>query len=309
MTYTSIDHPDHFTFMDTTWELLRREGNDLTFRLRDLCVSKDEPNNPEFCDLQTEEAIVTFRNFELLHAESPECMLTETDGSTSVIPARVFGGEEAMERLANESLFVPNFDPVGEHWVLQAIAGDFFEVQLRFDSVLIEWDGFTRGAWYELTKYHLRDAVLSTPEGEKTVKLTIRTFHEDPLDTVHNPVEAPHAIVGVSYNGRDNFARGEDDYLWLDAIAALQNQLPIGVTIKGCVTCRHGNLCPTGNNPDEVFCTKDVSIAQKRDLFFYTEDPAERTKRSREFFYSCENWQPQSEEFYTYNDFYDLLNK
>lgn len=309
MTYTSIDHPEHFIFMDTTWELLRREGDDLTFRIRDLCVSADEPNNPESCDLQTEEAIVAFRDFELLHAESPEGLLTETDGSTSVIPARVLGCDEAMELLSNESLFVLNFDLTEDHWTIQAMAPDFFQAELCFSSIWIEWDAFTRGAWYELTKYHLRDAVLSTPEGEKSVELTIRTFHEDPLDTVRNPVEAPHAIAGVSYNGRDYFARGEDDYLWIDAIAALQNQLPNGVTIKGCVTCRHGSLCPTGNEPDEVFCTKDVPIAQKSDLFFYTEDPAECTKRSRKFFHTCEAWQPQSEEFYTYNDFYDLLNK
>ena len=290
MTYTSIDHPEHFVFMDTTWELLRREENDLTFRIRDLCVSKDEPNNPESCDLQTEEAIVTFRDFELIRAENLD-------------------GDECMDLLTNESLFVLNFDPIEDHWVIQAMAPDFLQAELRFSAIQIEWDGFTRAAWYELTKYHLRDVVLSTPEGEKSVELTIRTFHEDPLDTVHNPVEAPHAIAGVSYNGRDYFARGEDDYLWLDAIAALQNQLPEGVTIKGCVTCRHGNLCPTGNNPDEVFCTKDVTIKEKRDLFFCTEDPDERAKRSREFFHTCEDWQSQSEEFYTYNDFYDLLNK
>lgn len=309
MTYTSIDHPEHFVFMDTTWELLRREGNDLTFRIRDLCVSEGEPNNPESCDLQTEEAIVTFRDFELIHAESPEGLLTETDGSTSVIPAGVLGCEETMELLMNESLFVPNFDPIEDHWVIQALAPDFFQAELRFSSIEIEWDGFTRAAWYELTKYHLRDAVLSTPEGEKSVELTIRTFHEDPLDTVHNPVEAPHTIAGVSYDGRDYFARGEDDYLWLDAIAALQKQLPEGVTIKGCVTCRHGNLCPSGNNPDEVFCTKDVTIKEKRDLFFYTEDPAERSKRCRKFFHTCENWQLQSEESYTHNDYHCHLNK
>ena len=149
--------------------------------------------------------------------------------------------------------------------------------------------------------------VLSTPEGEETAKLTIQSFHADPLDTVRNSVEGPHAIAGVSYHGRDYFARGEDDYLWLDAIAALQNQLPDGVRIKGCVTCRHGNLCPTGNNPNEVFCTKDAAIAEKRDLFFYTEDPEQRTRRARTFFHSCESWQEQTEECYTYSDYLEHL--
>ena len=62
------------------------------------------------------------------------------------------------------------------------------------------------------------------------------------------------------------------DYLWADAFADLQKNLPNNVKMRCCMTCRHGNMCPVGNKPGELFCTKDVSITQKSDLFFYTEN-------------------------------------
>ena len=93
-------------------------------------------------------------------------------------------------------------------------------------------------------------------------------------------VEPPIATVGCTYDGKEYWGRG-NDHLWIDAFADLQKKLPEGVTIKCCLTCRHGNLCPVGNAPNEVFCTKDVLITQKSDLYFYTEDEAECEKRSR----------------------------
>ena len=62
-------------------------------------------------------------------------------------------------------------------------------------------------------------------------------------------------------------------------------------------------ICPVGNKPGELFCTKDVIITQKSDLFFYTEDEAERSKRSHDCTDICEKYQEQTSEHYTYNDY------
>ena len=93
------------------------------------------------------------------------------------------------------------------------------------------------------------------------------------------------------------------DFLWVDAFADLQKKLPDNVKIQCCLTCRHGNMCPVGNKPGELFCTKDVIITQKSDLFFYTEDDAERTSRSRDCTNVCEKYEEQSKDYYTYNDY------
>ena len=62
-------------------------------------------------------------------------------------------------------------------------------------------------------------------------------------------------------------------------------------------------MCPVGNTPGELFCTKDVEITQKSDLFFYTEDESERTKRFRNYTDICEKYQEQSKDHFTYNDY------
>ena len=68
-------------------------------------------------------------------------------------------------------------------------------------------------------------------------------------------------------------------------------------------------MCPVGNQPNEVFCTRDVRITQKSDLFFYTEDYAEREKRSKKYTDICENYQSQSEDYYTYNSYLYYLTQ
>jgi len=58
-----------------------------------------------------------------------------------------------------------------------------------------------------------------------------------------------------------------------------------------------------------VFCTKDVLITQKSDLYYYTEDDREREKRSRQYCSSCEDYLPQTDDYYTYNDYLHYLEK
>lgn len=100
-----------------------------------------------------------------------------------------------------------------------------------------------------------------------------------------------------------------NDFLGVEAFADLQKQLPEDVVIRCCVSCRHGNLCPVGDEPGELFCTRDVEITQKSDLYFYTEDADQREKRLRTYMDVCGNHQVCSEEYFTYNDYSYYLKK
>lgn len=91
--------------------------------------------------------------------------------------------------------------------------------------------------------------------------------------------------------------------LTLKSNSILMVLLSVGTNTKR----KHGNLCPVGNDINELFCTKDVLITQKGDLYFYTEDDAERTKRSRQYCNLYEAYEPQTDEFYTYNDYLFFL--
>ncbi len=130
------------------------------------------------------------------------------------------------------------------------------------------------------------------------------------IDFDHEDMEKITQItIKTHYQGKEIIANG-CRYPFEDAFADLQNKLPESVTLTGCVACRHGNLCPVGNYPNQVFCTSDVSINCKSDLYFYTENDSEQEKRSRQYTDYCDDFQKQEESVFTYSDYlYYLSNK
>ena len=118
-----------------------------------------------------------------------------------------------------------------------------------------------------------KQITIQTENGFQVLDLEI-SFDNDDID------EASVMTIKTNYQGKEIIASG-NSYPWEDAYANLQNQLPENVKLICCVACRHGNACPVGDGPDELFCTKDVSVSCKSDLFFYTEDDNERQKRSK----------------------------
>ena len=46
----------------------------------------------------------------------------------------------------------------------------------------------------------------------------------------------------------------------------LQGKLPRDVKLLCCMTCRHGNMCPFGNEPRELYCTKNIKVNNKNQL-------------------------------------------
>lgn len=135
---------------------------------------------------------------------------------------------------------------------------------------------------------------LQTSEGEIVVPVWVE--YDKEYD------DATTMTITIEYKGKVFTAHGEE-YPWMDAFIRLQKNLPNDVRIKGCVNCRHGNMCPVGNSPYEVFCTKDVEIKQAQDLWEYTETHEQRSKRSREYTQVCEDYIKQSKDFFTYTDY------
>ena len=112
----------------------------------------------------------------------------------------------------------------------------------------------------------------------------------------------------LKYNNIEYCGTGSD-YLWVDAFADLQRKLPHGIFLACCMTCRHGNMCPYGNEENQLICTKDITITSKEDmldLFDQAEPFEERAVASLDF---CEDFVYQSDDYYTYNDYFYQLSR
>ena len=140
-----------------------------------------------------------------------------------------------------------------------------------------------------------KQIILQTENGFQVLDLDISFDHDD-LN------EASVMIIKTNYQGKIIVASG-NRYPWEDAYASLQKQLPENIRLFCCVACRHGNGCPVGDEPDKLFCTKDVLILRKSDLFYYTEDDDERQKRSKSYTDHCDDFQPQTHDYFIYNDY------
>ena len=170
-----------------------------------------------------------------------------------------------------------------------------------------EGDDHRKIAGRELYRQIKKSITLSTPGGDIVTDVTI-IYRDEEEYSDGEKREGPSVFVSIVYDGT-NFVGEGKDYLWEDAFADLQKKLPGDVRIKCCLTCRYGNMCPVGDVPGELFCMKDVTVKQKSDLFFYTEDQQERDKRSREDTDLCECYCEQSDQYYTYNDYLYYLQR
>ena len=301
-----------FEFHDSTFSLVSFDGTNLIISASMVNIHKDTPQNPSDYDMEISSAQIIFKNFHSATYEPGIAWKTGEDGSSyPVVPHVVYSGQDAIDRILEElkdEITVYHFVKK-EEGAGYSIGGcgiePYFEIEFIFDSVTVSWEEYKKKAWYELHRQYRYDAVLYTKNGDVPVKLMVGC-HEEPICCKGNLEKSPAVNVGCTFEGKEYWGHGSD-YLWIDAFADLQRQLPGGVLLKCCLTCRHGNLCPVGNNVNEVFCTKDVLITQKSDLYFYTEDDREREKRSKQYCDLCEDYQSQTDDFYSYNDYLHYL--
>lgn len=302
-----------FEFHDAIFSFVGFDGKDMVVSARHLNIHKDTEPNPADYDMEIECAQITFKGFRTPTYEPGRVWKTGADGNSYPVgPRVVFSEQEAQDRILEElqhQIWVYYFEKKdnGKYYFDGCGEEPYFTIEFDADGVTVCWDQYIKKAWYELHRQYRYDSLLHTPKGDEAVQLTV-ICHEETVYINGVPEESPTVNVGCKYEGNEYWGHGSD-YLWMDAFADLQRQLPAGVSLKCCLTCRHGNLCPVGNEHNELFCTRDAVITQKSDLYFYTEDRAERHKRTRQYCQVCEDYRQQCEDYYTYNDFLCFLNQ
>ena len=110
--------------------------------------------------------------------------------------------------------------------------------------------------------------------------------------------------ITINFNGVEYCATGED-YLWVDAFADLQRKLSRDIKLACCMTCRYGNMCPYGNDKNQLFCTKDVVLTSKDDVIelMYNKGHDSFFEREVSSIHCCDDFIYQSDDSYTYNDY------
>lgn len=301
-----------FEFHDSVFSFVSFDGSDLVISASMVNIHKDTPQNSSDHDMEIASAQITFKNFHSATYEPGRTWKTGEDGkSYPVGPRVVYSGHDGMNRILEElknEITIYHFEKEEHGYSIGGCGVEpYFTIEFDFDNVIVGWEEYKKKAWYELHRQYRFNSFLHTPNGSEEVQLLV-SCHEEAV-YVKGVLEQPPTVnVGCKYDGKEYWGHGSD-YLWIDAFADLQRQLPEGVFLKCCLTCRHGNMCPVGNDKNEVFCTKDVLITQKSDLYFYTEDDREREKRSKQYSDSCEDHEPQSDGFYTYNDYLYFLKR
>lgn len=311
MKYISIDQLEQFEFHDSVWKLHTRDGDTVTFLVEHLNIHKNTEQNTGDWDMELGPARMSFRGFRLIHFEPGRSWTNDENGnSVPVGPRILITGEEGMARLGAEKFDVLHLCRLEDHWEFGGCGPEpYFTVEFDFDSVEIAWDDYAKKAWYELHRYYAFPVALDTPEGFVSKKLEITVHEEEVYRAKHGWLPAPSVCAGLCWGNTRYLGDGTDDYLWIDAIADLQEKLPAEVTIRCCLSCRHGNLCPYGNQPNEVFCLRDTPVSGKMDVAALCDDHKAWEARKKGFFDCCDCWEESSDDFYTYNDYRDHLKK
>ena len=139
---------------------------------------------------------------------------------------------------------------------------------------------------------------LLLPDGKISVPILIQY---DDGENACGKVEITLIYNGLLYQGKGT------DCLWADAFADLQRKLPRDVQLGCCMTCAHGNTCPYGNEVNTLFCTKDIAITSKEDMLYLFDRTDPYAERAVSSIHYCEHFIYQSEDRYTYNDYFYLL--
>lgn len=313
MHYYSSDRIQDFEFHDAELSLITWDDYHLVVSAKHLNVHKDAAPNNTGTDMEISEARIAFDFFKIKEFEPGRTWKSDENGTLHTDdPLIIHTDATAREMFKNElshsiTVLDIGFED-GVYWLDATGIDPFFSVRFVCSSISIEWDDYSKKAWYELHSQLQKRITLSTPTGKTQVDMRIICHDEDVYYCGEGREEEPSILVGIEYEGKKIWGHGTD-YLWADAFADLQKQLPDHVKLTCCLTCRHGNWCPAGNKPGEVFCTKDVIIKDKLDAFFYTVEDPKRDKRACDYTHVCEDFQAQTEDYYTYNDYLHFLNK
>ena len=317
MKYRVENNLDLFEFHDAELSFACFDENKLTISAKHLNVHKNTEENPCDDDMEIDLAEFVFSEFDVISFEPMRAHQVDDDGNWYTNePQIIYSNKEAEKHFLNEiknGITINCIDICKKekktYVELSTYAQTCFFVTFAFDEVFVEWDEYCKKAWYELHKQYIYNGYLITPKGEEETKIHI-IYHEEDTYYQGELEKGPTVSVGVKYNGEQLWGRGKD-YLWADAFANVQKQLPDDVLLKCCMTCRHGNMCPYGNEPGKLFCTKGLIVGSKEDMcnLFDDQENSKIFDRIKSVADSCNEYTPQSDDYYTYNDYLYRLEK
>ena len=145
-----------------------------------------------------------------------------------------------------------------------------------------------------------KDIYLQTPEGIILAPLRIEVLYPD-TGLLVDEMDPICIEMYLTYNNTAYHGKGTD-YLYTDTLADLQVNLPETVSVCCCLACRHGNMCPYGNRPDLLWCTKDTVINSKDDMCSLFDRGDDENREVSSFGY-CDCFSHQNNNDYTYNDY------
>ena len=311
MKYTSIDRLEDFEFHDSEIKLLEwsKVGNmeKLSLSAKMLNVHKDAAPNNEGVDMEIKEAVISFFDITILEYELTASEIIDEKGNRRQYrPAVIYKDKSAREMFDKELekpftvLHLVKNDN-GEY-ELGAMGSDFFIVRFCFGTVRISWDDYSKAAWYEIKQWRTAKVTLSSPDGDAICDARIFFFDEEACS------DQSKVAVTLTYDGTQYQGYGRD-YFWVESFGHQKKKLPDGVRLKCCLNCRHGNMCPYGNPPGEVFCTKGTTISSKDDMISYIDNNPEWHEQNRFYTDVCDDFEEQTDDYYTYNDYLCWLNK
>ena len=308
---------DVFSFHDAELRLKNYDQKTLVVNVSHLNISKESKENPFEYDIEIKSAVMTFDEIEINYLEPMVGYKIDENGNYYTDKEKViYKSEEARNRLldALKKGVDINCIDVTHKSVRTAIemstcGNEMFFVGFSFADVTVEWDEYLKKAWYELHRQYKHNIILETPTGKLETIMYIIT-HEEDVYYNGELEKAPSVNVGIKYKEKAIWGHGTD-YCFADAFADLQKQLDDGVTLRCCITCRHGNFCPYGNEQGKIFCTKDKAINSKEDMCkqFDNMSSDNLEELTRHVTDTCENYEPQTKDYYTYNDYLHYLSK
>lgn len=317
MKYRIENQLDLFEFHDAEFSLVGFDKNELVLSAKHLNIHKDAAENPHDCDMEIDFAKFVFAQFEVISFEPMRKYQVDDDGNWYTDePQIIYKGEKAEKHFLSKikkGITINCIDIRKKsnkiRIELSTCAQGCFFATFVFDEVLVEWDEYCKKAWYELHKQYTHKGYLITPSGDEETEIHI-VYHEEDTYYQGKLEKAPTVSVGVKYGGEQFWGQGKD-FLWVDAFANVQKQLPEGVLLKCCMTCRHGNMCPYGNEPGKLICTRNLIINTKEDMrnLFDNHETYMIDEKTKNVTDSCDGYSPQSKDYYTYNDYLYHLDK
>ncbi len=305
-----------FEFHDAEFSFVDLNKNRLVLASKHLNIHKNVTQNPYDYDMEIDYAKFVFSGFEVISLELMRAYKVDDDGNWYTNePQIIYNGKEAEKHFLNEiknGITINCIDICKKenktYIELSTCAQAYFLVTFAFDEVFVEWDEYRKKAWYELHKQYIHQGYLITPAGEEETEIHI-VYHEEDTCFQGELDKGPTVSIGVKYNDEQLWGQGKD-YLWVDAFANVQKQLPVGVFLKCCMTCQHGNMCPFGSEPGKIYCTKDFIINSKEDMcnLFNYDERFRTAEMIKNVAHSCDEYRHQSNDYYTYNDYLYYLN-